>query len=123
MRQNYRLTGRRGVTAFVLAAVTATGGVALAPAASADSTVASATTAYSAPHSAAAHPDTINECYQVLQAYRYTVSVARGIACLVAASAPVNEAAKIASCIGLMKVAGVELKVAALACTIATAPG
>ena len=119
---NNRLTGRRIGAVAVLAAVTTCGAVTSTSAASAYSADASTTT-YSATHSAAARPETINECYQVLQAYRYTVSVARGIACLVASSAPVNEAAKIASCIGLMKVAGVRLAVATIACTVATAPG
>jgi hypothetical protein len=126
MKQNNRLTGRRIGAAAALAAVTTCGGVALAPAAFAQSTVASATTsstAHSAAQSPAAHPATVNECYQVLQAYGYTVSVARAFACLVASSAPVNEAAKIASCVGLMKVAGVRLVIAATACTVATIPG
>jgi hypothetical protein len=122
MKQNNRLTGRRIGAAAALAAVTTCGGVALAPAAFASSTVASATTSSTA-HSAAARPETINECYQVLQAYGYTVSVARGFACAVAATAPVNEAAKIASCVALMRVAGVRLVIAATACTVATIPG
>ena len=128
MKQNNRLTGRRAGAAAALAVVTTCGGVALAPAAFAQSTVA---TTSSAAHSAAqspaaspaAHPATVNECYQVLQAYGYTVSVARAFACLVASSAPVNEAAKIASCVGLMKVAGVRVVIAATACTVATIPG
>lgn len=122
MKQNNRLTGRRIGAAAVLAAVTTCGGLALAPAAFADSTVASAT-AHSATHSAAAHPETINQCYQILNAYGYTVSPARAFACLVAASAHVPEAAKIASCVSLMKVTGVSLTVSTIACTLATAPG
>ena len=124
MQQNHRITGRRIGAAAALAAVTTLGGAALAPAAFADSTVATASsTAHSATRSAVARPETVNECYQWLQHYGYEVSVARGFACLVASSAPVNEAAKIASCVGLMKVAGVRLKVATIACTAATVPG
>jgi hypothetical protein len=126
MKQNHRLTGRRIAAATAVAAVATCGGLALAPAAFADSTVASATTssaAHSAIHSAVVHPDNANSCYQILIAYGYEVSVARGFACQVAATAPVNEAAKVASCVGLMKVAGVGIVVAATACTAATFPG
>ena len=126
MKQNHRLTGRRIAAATALAAVTTCGGLALAPAAFAATSVASATTssaAHSATRSAVARPETANACYQILQAYGYTVSVARGFACQVAATAPVNEAAKIASCVGLMKVAGVRVVIAATACTVATIPG
>jgi hypothetical protein len=121
LKQNNRLTGRRISAVVAMAAVTTCGGAALAPAAFA-STAAPATT-HSTAHSAAVHPETINECYQMLQLYLYTVTVARGFACAVAATAPVSEAAKIASCAFLMGVAGVTPYVAGLACTVATAPG
>jgi hypothetical protein len=121
MKRN-RLTGRRIGAAAALAAVTTFGGAALAPAAFADSTVASATTSSTA-HSAVARPGTINECYQWLQAFGYQVTVARGFACAVGATAPVSEEAKLASCLSLMTVAGVSVHAATVACTAATAPG
>jgi hypothetical protein len=128
MKQNKRLTSRRIGAAAVLAAVTTTcGGLALAPAAFADSTVASTTTystVHSAAHSTEARPETANECYAVLNGFGYTVTVPRGTACFVAAShLPTTEAA-IAACIAGLVATGVSaLVVAPAACAAGATPG
>jgi hypothetical protein len=121
MKQNSRLRGRRVGTAAALAAVTTCGFVALAPAAFADSSVASL--AASKTTHVMIHTDTASQCYQMLGNFGYYVSAARGFACNVAASAPTSEAARVASCVALMKVAGVGIVAATASCTIATSEG
>jgi hypothetical protein len=122
MKQNNRLTGRRIGAAAVLAAVTTCGGLALAPAAFADSTAASATTD-SATHSAAAHPETASQCYQMLQAYLYTVTAARGFACNIASLGKPNHALAISACIGIMTGTLVSAPVAIIACGFGASEG
>jgi len=109
----------RLAAALGAAAVTTCGGLALAPAALADSTGASATP-YSATHSPAAHPDTGAQCQQILIIYGYTVNAYRGIACGIGG---LGGAAHIASCLVLMKGSGVSASVSALACATAGSPG
>jgi hypothetical protein len=126
MKQNNRLTGRRIGAAAVLAAVTTFGGVALAPAAFADSTVASTTTsstAHSATHSAVVRPATANQCYQWLNFYDYTVTVPRGVACNVAAHNFPTHAIALTACIAAMGATGVIPPVAIIVCSIASVPG
>jgi hypothetical protein len=121
MKQNNRLTRRIGAAA-ALAAVTTFGGVALAPAAFADSTVASATT-HSATPSAVAVPETSGQCYSWLILYNYEVTLPRSIACETAALGfPTHEIAFLA-CVVAMHVTGVITPVAEIVCGIASAPG
>jgi|HubBroStandDraft_2_1064218.scaffolds.fasta_scaffold1108862_1 hypothetical protein len=115
MKQNNRLTGRRIGAAAVLAAVTTCGGLALAPAAFADSTVASAP-AHSATHSAAARPETVGMCYTILNQYFYTITSARGLACNIAAAGKPNHHAALAACIGIMVGTLVSPTVSTIAC-------
>jgi hypothetical protein len=122
MKQNNRLTGRRIGAAAVLTAVTTCGGLALAPAAFADSTAASATT-HSATHSAAAHPETAAQCYQMLIIYGYTVTAARGLACNIAAAGKPNHQAALAACFGIMTGTLVSVPVATIACATGASEG
>jgi hypothetical protein len=122
MKQRNRLMGRRIGTAAVLAAVTAFGGLALAPAAFADSTVASATT-HSATPSAVAVPATSSQCYNWLIFYGYRVTLPRAVACETAALGfPTHEIAYLA-CVLALHVTGVIAPVAEIVCGIASAPG
>ena len=122
MKRNNRITGRRIGAVAVLAAVTTCGGLALAPAAFAASTSASAT-----PHSAApgpmAVPATSSQCYNWLIFYNYKVTVPRAVACETAALGfPTHEIAYLA-CVAAMHVTGVIAPVAEIVCGIASAPG
>lgn len=119
MKRTIRTTGRRVGAAATLAAVTACGGMAFAPAAFADSTGAS----HSAIQSAAVRPATVNQCYQMLNAYGYTVTVPRGVACATSSLGFPTHAIAISACIAAMKVTGVGVLVATIACTIAPVPG
>jgi hypothetical protein len=101
-----------------LAAVTTFGGVALAPAAFADSTVASATT-HSATPSAVAVPETGVQCTATLILFGYPVTTQRGLICYLAASPLGNPAAKYAACVTAMKLTGVGIVAAGSACTAA----
>ncbi len=122
MKQRSRLMGRRIGAAAALATVTTFGGMALAPAAFADSTVASATT-HSATPSAVTAPATAIQCFNWLVFYDYKVTVPRGIACEVAARAfPTHEIAYLA-CVLAMHVTGVTAPVAEIVCGIASVPG
>lgn len=116
MKQNNRLTRRIGV-AVALAAVTTCGSLVMAPAAFADSTVASATT-HSATPSAVAVPETGVQCTATLILFGYPVTTKRGLICYLAASlanlAP--EAAKLAACVTAMKLTGVDVTAAGAAC-------
>lgn len=140
MKQTNWFTGRRIVAAAVLATVTACGGLALAPAAFADSTVASATaqstahsttlsattqsTAQSPTRSAVVRPATLGDCTYILNSYGYNVTYLRYLICGVTATGPwSNPATAIAWCTAAMVGTGVNPGVAGLACTIATIPG
>jgi hypothetical protein len=121
MKQNNRLTRRIGAAA-ALAAVTTCGSLVMAPAAFADSTVASATT-HSATPSAVAVPETSGQCYSWLILYNYEVTLPRSIACETAALGfPTHEIAFLA-CVVAMHVTGVITPVAEIVCGIASAPG
>jgi hypothetical protein len=117
MKQNNRLTRRIGAAA-ALAAVTTCGSLVMAPAAFADSTVASATT-HSATPSAVAVPETGVQCTATLILFGYPVTTQRGLICYLTASlsnlAP--EAAKLAACVAAMKATGVGLVAAGAACS------
>jgi hypothetical protein len=117
MKQNNRLTRRIGA-GVALTAVTTLGGLAFAPAAFADSTVASATTHSAAP-SAVAVPETGVQCTATLILFGYPVTTQRGLICYLAASPLGNPAAKYAACVAAMKVTGVGLVAAGAACTAA----
>ncbi len=126
MKPTNRPIGRRIGAATALAAVTACGGMAFAPAAFAGSPVTSSTaysTSHSATQSAAVRPATVNQCYQMLNAYGYTVTVPRGVACATASLGFPTHAIAISACIAAMKVTGVGVLVATIACTIAPVPG
>ena len=125
MKQNSRLTGRRIGAAAVLATVTACGGLALAPAAFADSTVATAqSTAHSATRSAVASPATISDCNTILEINGYALTVGRIVICGITGSTPwSNPATGIAWCTAALVGTGVGPSVAAFACTLAVIPG
>jgi hypothetical protein len=121
MKQNNRLTRRIGAAA-ALAAVTTCGGLALAPAAFADSTVASATT-HSTAHSAVAVPYTGANCMAMLIAWGYQVTTKRGLICHVAASPIGNQQARYVACVSAMVATGVGIFAANPACLEAVASG
>jgi hypothetical protein len=121
LKQNNRL---RIVAAAVLATVTACGGLALAPAAFADTTAASATMySTAATHSAAVRPETIDACEQWLNFVDYPVNTARAIACGIGASGLPTAHYAIAACTALLIMTGVDSADAFFACTLASVPG
>lgn len=123
MKQNNSL--RIGAAA-VLATVTVCGGLALAPAAFADSTVASATapsTAHSATHSAVVRPATADACQTWLEFSGYSVTVARAIACGIGAAGLPNTQTALTVCIGTLVGTKVDPGTASIACSLATVPG
>lgn len=122
MKQNNRLTGRRIGAAAVLATVTICSGLALAPAAFADSTAASATTSGPA-HNVTVHPDTGANCTAMLLAFGYPVTVSRALICYVAASPIGNQGARFVACANAMIATGVGGIAASAACTEAVASG
>jgi hypothetical protein len=122
MKQNSRLTGRRILAAAALAAVTTCGSLALAPAAFADSTVASATT-HSTAHSAVAVPYSGANCMAMLIAWGYKVTIKRGLICHVAASPIGNQQVRYLACVAAMKLTGVGILAANPACLEAVASG
>ena len=122
MRRNNSPTRRRIGAAAGLAAVTTFGALAVAPAAFADSSVASASTSTTA-HSASVRPATASQCYNFLNFYGYTVTTARGVACNVAAHNFPTHAIALAACITAMKVTGVTAPVSIIVCGIASVPG
>jgi hypothetical protein len=126
MKLNNRLTGRRIGAAAVLAAVITCGGLALAPAASAAPTVASATTLSTAPsatHSAAVHPRTADACIQWLNFVDYPVGTARAVACQVAALGFPNPATAILLCTAALVATRVDHANAFFACSLGSVPG
>jgi hypothetical protein len=125
MKLTNRLTGRIGAAA-VLAAVLTCGGVALAPAALAAPTVASATTLSTAPsatHSAAVNPRTAGECIEYYEAWGYRNTTARATACHIAALGRPNPHTAIVACIASLTISGVGGVVATVACNIGAAGG
>jgi hypothetical protein len=119
MKLNNRLTGRRIGAAAVVAAVITCGGLALAPAASAAPTVASATTR-SATHSAAVQPTTADGCTDYLEIHGWRVTTARAFACHIAALGKPNPHAAYIACVASLTISGVTFGVAAPACIIGT---
>jgi hypothetical protein len=118
MKQNSRLTGRRIGAAAALAAATTCGGLALAPAAFADPTVASATA-----HSATVRPANGANCTAMLIAFGYAVTTKRGLICYVAASPIGNQQARLGACITALVATGVGIIAAPAACAEAVASG
>jgi len=126
MKLNNRLTGRRIVAAAALAAVITGGGLALAPAASAAPTVASATTlstAHSATHSAAVQRRTADACIQWLNFVDYPVGTARVVACQVAALGLPNTQTAVLLCTGALIATRVDSVNAFFACSLGSVPG
>ena len=122
MQQNPR---RRIGVAAVVATVTACGGLALAPAAFADPTVASATThsaVHSQLHSAAVHPYNYLDCTQWLDSQDYPVTPARAAACAIAQLGLPNTAAAIAACNVALLATKVDPGNAFFACQLAAVP-
>jgi hypothetical protein len=122
MKLSNRLTGRRIGAAAVLAAVLTCGGLALAPAASAAPTVASAT-AHSATHSAAAVPQDAALCVEYYEAFGYVNTTARATACHIAALGRPNPHIAVIACIASLTISGVRAAVATVACAVGSVPG
>ena len=122
MKLNNRLMGRRIGAAAVLAAVISCGGLALAPAAFAAPTVASATT-HSATHSAVVVPRTATTCIDWLGIHGYRNTTARATACHVAALERPNTHTAILLCTAALVATRVNASIATTACIVATIPG
>jgi hypothetical protein len=122
MKLSNRLTGRRIGAAAVLAAVLTCGGLALAPAASAAPTVASAT-AHSATHSAAAVPQTAALCVEYYEVFGYVNTTARATACHIAALGLPNPHIAVIACTASLTISGIRAAVATVACALGSVPG
>jgi hypothetical protein len=129
MRQNSRITGRRMCAAVALAMVTAWGIPAVAPTAPADSPVASAAAARSAPQSPQVHHpdtyalDTYTTCTDVLENFGYEITAEMIYGCELGADYPGNPIVGMAGCAGWLWLSGVSLFHAVIACGAAPTPG
>jgi hypothetical protein len=107
MKQNNRFTGRRIAAGASLAALAAFGSLALAPAAFADSTVASVPA-----HTAQLQPNGYGDCISTLQGFGYTIEPERATSCFIASLGPKF----IPSCVLGMKSTRVGIIAASAAC-------